>query len=219
MSEKVAGLFGDYLKKGLAVSVQGKSDEQVAAIVEEISPDSIWLNLQGRGFEPAFSQGTEVQIHYWDEGATAYSWVGNVLEVDDSDDQHLCLSVSAEVSIQRRKSYRARARVPFSFTVVEAGDSALVAEGVRESKTENISSGGLLFRDDPALGVGDRLALKLHLSPSQQVETVAWVVRTDRPGRSVRALDRLEVPGPDDGKSKPAAGISEVLLSIKPGCR
>jgi c-di-GMP-binding flagellar brake protein YcgR len=179
MGETVAGNFGDYPKKGLAVSIQGRSGEQGAAIVEEILPDSIWLKLQSHSSDPVFSQGAEVQIHYWDEGATAYSWVGSVLEVDGADDKHLYLSVSEEVNIQRRKSYRTRARVPFSFTVVEAAENDLVAEEIRACETENISSGGLLFRDDPALGVGDRLALKLHLSSSQQVETTAWVVRSE----------------------------------------
>ena len=183
MSETVAGIFGDYLKKGLAVSIQGQSGEQVAAIVEEILPDSIWLKLQSRSSHPVFSQSAEVQIHYWDEGATIYSWVGNVLEIDGADDKHLCLSVSEEVNIQRRKSYRARVRVPFSFTVVETAEKELVTQEVRECETKNISSGALLFRDDPALEVGDRLALKLHLSSSQQVETTAWMVRSEPTGQ------------------------------------
>ena len=85
MSPTVAGIFGDYLKEGLAVAVQRRSDEQVAAIVEDISVDSIRLKLQSRSSEPSFTQRDEVRISYWDEGSTIYSWVGSVLEVHPKD--------------------------------------------------------------------------------------------------------------------------------------
>ncbi|MEE8348383.1 MAG: hypothetical protein V3R94_02360 [Acidobacteriota bacterium] len=78
MTETVLGVFGDYLKKGLAVSIQKSSDAQIAAIVERISPDSIWLRLRSRSIEPVFTEGDEIQINYWDEGATIYNWGGTV---------------------------------------------------------------------------------------------------------------------------------------------
>ncbi len=183
MSETVVGILGDYLKPGSAVSVQGQSGEQVAAIVKEISWDSVWLKLQSRGSEPAFRQSDEVQINYWDEGATIYSWVGSVLEINGTDDKRLCLAVSEKVNIIRRKSFRTRARVPFSFTIIDATRSNLVGERVRDGETENISAGGLLFQGDLALEVGDRLALTLHLSSSQQVEAAGWVVRSEPVGQ------------------------------------
>lgn len=183
MSETVVGILGDYLKPGSAVSVQGQSGEQVAAIVKEISWDSVWLKLQSRGSEPAFRQSDEVQINYWDEGATIYSWVGSVLEINETDDKRLCLAVSEKVNIIRRKSFRTRARVPFSFTIIDATRRNLVGERVRDGETENISAGGLLFQSDLALEVGDRLALTLHLSSSQQVEAAGWVVRSEPVGQ------------------------------------
>ena len=187
MSPTVAGIFGDYLKEGLAVAVQRRSDEQVAAIVEDISVDSIRLKLQSRSSEPSFTQRDEVRISYWDEGSTIYSWVGSVLEVHGADHKSVNLSVSKEVQIQRRKSYRARVRTPFSFIVIDADQSDLIGERVR-SETENISAGGLLFRSDSTLVVGDRLALTLHLSSSQQVEAAAWVVRSEPVGREEPSL-------------------------------
>ena len=183
MSETVVGILGDYLKPGSPVSVQGQSGEQVAAIVKEISWDSVWLKLQSRGSEPAFRQSDEVQINYWDEGATIYSWVGNVLEFNGADDKRLCLAVSEKVNIIRRKSFRTRARVPFSCTIIDATRRNLVGERVRDGETENISAGGLLFQGDLALEVGDRLALTLHLSSSQQVEAAGWVVRSEPVGQ------------------------------------
>jgi hypothetical protein len=144
MSETVTGVFGDYLKTGLAVSVQGRPGEQVAAIVEKLSLDSIWLKLPSRSSDPAFTQGDKIQINYWDEGATIYSSVASVLEIDGANPKRLGLSVSEEVQIQRRKSYRARARVPFSFTVIEAAASDLVGDRIMKSLTENITTGGLL---------------------------------------------------------------------------
>jgi hypothetical protein len=183
MNETVAGIFGDYLKTGLAVSVQESSNEQIAAIVEKISSDSVWLRLQNRSSDPAFTQNDEVQINYWDEGATVYSWVGSVLSLSDTGNKLLCVSVSQEVDIRRRKSYRTRARVPFSFTVVDAAQSDLVGERVRESETVNVSAGGLLFQSDLALAVGDRLGLTIHLPSSQQVEAAGWVVRSEPDGQ------------------------------------
>jgi c-di-GMP-binding flagellar brake protein YcgR len=212
MSETVTGVVGDYLKKGLAVSVQGRSGEQVAAIVEKISPDSIWLKLQSRSSDPAFTQEDKVQINYWDEGATIYSWVASVLEIDVATPKPLGLSVSKEIQIQRRKSYRARARVPFSFTVIEAATSDLVGDRIRKNVTENITAGGLLFRDDLALEVGDRLALPLHLPSSQPVEAAAWVVRSGWSGKTLFALDRPEIPCTTNTKTNRPAGFSEILL-------
>ena len=45
MSEQVAGSLDLYLKIGLAVSVQWKSEEEVAAIVVSISPGELGLKL------------------------------------------------------------------------------------------------------------------------------------------------------------------------------
>ena len=191
MSETVAGIFGDYLRKGLAVSVVGESNEQVAAVVEEISSNSIWLSLRSRSSDPGFKPNDEVQINYWDEGATIYSWAGSILEVDSTNTQRICLSVEEEVTVRRRKSFRARAKVPFSFTVIEAAEGDLAGESVRESETVNISAGGLLFRGNLPLSVGDRLALTLHLSPSQQVEAAAWVVRAEPTSQEESSVRRI----------------------------
>lgn len=179
MSETVIGNLGDYLKMGVAVSIQGQSEEpQLAATVETISSDTVWLQLSRPTSQPAFKMGDQVQLKYWDEGAIVYGWKGEVIEIAGTENERLALSIGREVTIQRRKSYRVRARIPLSFTVIDAAEAYLVGEKVTNSETDNISVGGLLFKSNLLLKVGDRLALNVHFSPSQQVNAAGWVVRS-----------------------------------------
>ncbi|MDA2930696.1 PilZ domain-containing protein [Acidobacteria bacterium AH-259-O06] len=81
--------------------------------------------------------------------------------------------------MQRRKSYRVRVPVPFSFTVIDAGETELIGKQVPDSKTRNLSVGGLAFETTLPLKVGDKLEMNLQLSLSQRVNAVGWVVRSE----------------------------------------
>ncbi len=180
MSEEGIGSVGHYLKPGLAVSIQEESGEALAATVETLSPRSISLKLSRPTPEPSFQSGDRVWMKYWDEGATVYRWEARVAEIQGPENQKVVLSISGkEVLVQRRKSYRARVQIPCSITVVDAVDTKLIGAKALECTTKNVSVAGLAFDTDLPLKVGDKLALRLDLDPSQQVNAVGWVVRCE----------------------------------------
>ncbi len=180
MSEEGTGSVGHYLKPGLAVSIQEESGEALAATVETLSPRSISLKLSRPTAEPSFQNGDRVWMKYWDEGATVYRWETRVTEVQGPENQKVILSLSGkDVLVQRRKSYRARLQIPFSLTVIDALNTELIGAKALECTTQDVSVAGLAFDTDTPLKVGDKLALNLALDPSQQVNAVGWVVRSE----------------------------------------
>ena len=60
MSEQVAGGLDLYLKIGLAVSVQGRSEEEKAATVVSISPGKLELELSTPPSQVPFQEGEKV---------------------------------------------------------------------------------------------------------------------------------------------------------------
>lgn len=199
MSEQVAGSLDLYLKIGLAVSVQGKSEEEVAATVVSISPGGLELQLSTPPSEPPFQEGEKVSVKYWDTQAVIYYWDAKVARISGSDNQHAIISISGDVVVQRRKSHRVRSAVPFSFTVIEAAEPQLTGQKVQDSATHDISVGGLAFETPLPLQVGDKLEIHLDLSPSQRVNVVGWVVRSE----SVR------------GKGKDLRSVALMFLQLR----
>ena len=180
MNKESTGSVGHYLKPGLAVSIQGESGEALAAIIENLSPKSISLKLARPTPEPSFPSGDRVWMKYWDEGATVYRWEARVAEIQGPENQTVVLSItSKEVLVQRRKSYRVRLQITFSLTVIDAVETELIGTKTLKCTTKNVSVAGLAFDTDLPLKVGDKLALRLDLDPSQQVNAVGWVVRSE----------------------------------------
>ncbi len=180
MSEEGTGSVGHYLKAGLAVSIQEESGEALAATIENLSPMSISLKLARPTLEPSFQSGDRVWMKYWDEGATVYRWEARVAEIQGPENQTVVLSItSKEVLVQRRKSYRVRLQISFSLTVIDAVETELIGTKTIKCTTKNVSVAGLAFDTDLPLNVGDKLALRLELDPSQQVNAVGWVVRSE----------------------------------------
>jgi len=180
MSEEGIGSVGNYLKPGLAVSLQEESGEPLAATIEALSPRSISLKFARPTPEPSFQSGDRVWMKYWDEGATVYRWETRVAEIQGPENQKVVLSISnKEVLVQRRKSYRIRLQIPFSLTVVDAVETKLIGAKAPECTTKDVSVSGLAFDTDLSLKVGDKLALCLNLDPSLQVNAVGWVVRSE----------------------------------------
>ncbi len=179
MSEQVAGGLDLYLKIGLAVSIQGRSEEEKAATVISILPGELELELSTPPSQVPFQEGEKVGIKYWDARAVLYYWEAKVVHISRPDSRHVTISISGDVVVQRRKSYRIHSAVPFSFTVIEAVDTQLIDQGVGNSTTHNISVEGLAFETPLPLQVEDKLEIHLHLSSSQTVNVVGWVVRSE----------------------------------------
>ena len=179
MSEQVAGSLDLYLKIGLAVSVQWKSEEEVAAIVVSISPGELGLELSNPPSQLHCQEGEEVGIKYWDTQAILYYWDAEIVQISSPDNRHLTISISGDVVVQRRKAYRVHSAVPFSFTIIEAAEPQLINQKIRDATTDDISVGGLAFETPVPLQVEDRLEIHLHLSSSQRVNVVGWVVRSE----------------------------------------
>jgi len=179
MSEQVAGGLDLYLKIGLSVSVQGKSEEEVAATVVSISPGELELELSTPPSQLPVQEGEKVGVKYWNTQAVLYYWDAVVVQISRSDHRHLTISISGDVVLQRRKSHRIQSAVPFSFTVIEAAESQLIDQKVRDSTTHDISVGGLAFETPLPLQVEDKLEIHLHLPSSQRVNVVGWVVRSE----------------------------------------
>lgn len=172
--------LGRYPREGSAISIQGESKKTLAATVVTSSPAEIWLELARPTSQDLFQEGEKVRIKYWDEGAVAYYWDAEVINITPSGRRHVAISIHDKgVTVQRRKSPRVSVRIPFWFTVIDAADSKLIGEKVTEVETENISVSGLLFKSPILLQAGDKLEIHLQCPPAQQLNAVGWVVRSN----------------------------------------
>ncbi len=163
---------------GRAVSItQMDSLAERVAIVTTISSQETWLKLS-RPTPLLFKESDPVRMKHWKAG-DAYYWGEQVLELSGSPTEEMAISRNLEkVTIERRGSLRVHSQIPLSFSVINAAQSQLVTENIFNSQTQNISDGGLAFRTDLPLEVGDELQVSLDLISSQLVSTGAWVVRS-----------------------------------------
>ena len=181
-----------YLTVGLKLSIAPllKPSAELAATVTEISSEQIGLELLRCTSERSFGKGDRVRIKYWEEAV--YYFDSEILTVSGPANERVLISRPREgISVQRRKAARVRVPIPFSFTVINAAKTQLVGEKVPQSKTQNISVGGLKFETTLPLTLGDRLEMNLRLPPSQLVNAVGWVVRSEpveRNGKSLNAV-------------------------------
>ncbi len=113
MSEQGAGSLDLYLKIGMAVSVQAKSEEEVAATVVSIFPGELELALSNPPAPLPLQEGEKVGIKYWDTQAIMYYWDAEVAKISRPDNRHLTISIGGDVVVQRRKSYRVHSAVTF----------------------------------------------------------------------------------------------------------
>ena len=178
-----------YLRVGLKLSIAPllKPSAELAATVTQISPDQIDFELLRSTSERSFREGDRVRVKYWEEAV--YYFDSQILAVSGSADEQIAVSRPSEgISVQRRKAVRVRVPIPFSFTVISAAKAELVGETVPDCQTQNISLGGLKFETNLPLALGDRLEIDLHLTPSQSVNAVGWVVRSEAIERDGNAL-------------------------------
>ena len=180
MSNQNAEGLDQVLQIGLAVSVEGCSQEEFAASVATSCSDEIWLQLSRPCLQPPFQKGERVRIKYWDEGAIVYCWDADVIQIAGAGHQHLAIAMRGKgITIQRRRYYRVNYAIPFSFSVIDAAEANLIGEKFSEAKTNNISVAGLRFETSLGLKAGDKLEMNLRLPSSQSVKAVGWVVRAE----------------------------------------
>jgi hypothetical protein len=167
-------------KRGMAVLIEGTS-EGIAAKVLTTSSGQLGLELVRPAQEP-FQVGDAVRIVYWEKGPVVCRWNGKIINVGGPQDRHLILSI-LDQTVEYRTFPRFEAAIPFTFTVVDSANATL--NGVSAAgETQNIGVGGLLFDARHPLAVGDKLALTLKLSASQQADTLGWVVRSTKVKRT-----------------------------------
>ena len=195
-----------YLRVGLKLSIAPllKPSAEMVATVTQISPHQIDFELLRSTSERSFRQGDRVRVKYWEEAV--YYFDSEILTVSGAANEQVAVSRPSEgISVQRRKAARVRVTIPFSFTVISAAKTELVGETVSDSQTQNIGVGGLKFETDLPLALGDRLEMNLHLTPSQFVNAVGWVVRSEEvelDGKSLHAvaMEFLQVEAGDQNR-------------------
>ncbi len=179
---------GAYPQAGLAVSIHVKSKGEIPAAVTQSSPDEVCLELARPTSQDRFQEGEEVRIKYWDEGAIAYFWEAEILKA--SKRNIVAALLGQGVTVQRRQSYRVRTQVRLACTVIDAAERYLFGEEF-SCKTKDISVGGLAFETHLPLDAGDRLAVRIHFSLSNQIDVVGWIVRAtpiERHGEVIYSL-------------------------------
>jgi len=180
MSNQNADGLDQSLKIGLAVSIQGSSQEEFAASVATSCSDELWLELSRPCLELPFERGERVRIKYWNEGSIVYCWDADVIQIAGAGHQHVAIAMRGNgITIQRRRFYRVDSVIPFSFSVIDAAETHLIGEKFSKAKTQNISVAGLRFETSLGLRAGDKLEMNLRLPASQVVKAVGWVVRTE----------------------------------------
>ncbi len=181
---------GAYPRTGSAVSIHVKSKGEVPAMVTQSSPDEVCLELARPVWPLPFRKGSKVRIKYWDEGAIAYFWEAKILKASKQ-----CVVAKLQgggITVQRRQSYRVRTEVRLACTVIDAADRYLVGEEFK-CKTKDISVGGLAFETYLPLDAGDRLAVRIHFSPNNQIVVVGWILRATPIERDGEVINTVAV--------------------------
>ena len=165
---------GAYPRTGSAISIHVKSKGEVPATVTQSSPNEVCLELARPIWPLPFRKGSQVRIKYWDEGAIAYFWEAKILKAAKR--SVVAKLLGGGITVQRRLSYRVRTQIRLACTVIDAADRYLVGEEFN-CKTKDLSVGGLAFETHLPLDEGDRLAVRIHFSPTNQIDVVGWILR------------------------------------------
>ena len=163
-----------YPRTGSVISIHVKSKGEIPATVTESSPDEVCLELARPTSQDLLQEGEGVRIKYWDEEAIAYFWEAEILKA--SKRSVVAKLLDGGITVQRRLSYRVHTQIRLACTVIDAAERNLVGEEF-SCKTKNLSVGGLAFETHLPLDAGDRLAMRIHFSPSHQIDVVGWIVR------------------------------------------
>ncbi len=180
----------DCLKTGCALSIRsitGESEGQIAAAVTKIFREEVWLKLA----EPPpahFKPGEKVKIQFGD-GETVFFSETEIVKSSPTEAQYVAISIPEKSqALKKRAIPRIQSEVPVSVSVLSATDDGLVSAAPFDSKTHDISTAGLRFDTTLPLKKGDELALKLMLSPEQEITVNAKVMGTKKVKRSGEAV-------------------------------
>ena len=185
LSERAMCGPDDLFRTGSALSLRSlreeKQPQKQVASVHKIFEDEIWLHLTEASGQ-AYQSAEAVRIHYWDHEGAFYS--DTTVKAVASDSRFLAISIPKEAKpLQRRGAPRVLAKLPLEFSRFKSPDSKEVLGESFRSQSEDISTGGVRFilkSADKAPGQGDKLRIKLTLSPTERV-TVTSKVITLRP--------------------------------------
>ena len=159
-------------------------------MVTQGSPNEVCLELARPVWPLPFRKGSQVRIKYWDEGAIAYFWEAKILKA--SKRNVVAKLLGGGITVQRRQSYRVHTQVRLACTIIDAADRYLVGEEFR-CKTKDISVGGLAFETYLPLDAGDRLAMRIHFSPANQIDVVGWILRATPIERDGEVINTVAV--------------------------
>ncbi len=179
---------GDYPRTGSVISIHVKSKGEIPATVTQSSPDEVCLELAKPVWPLPFRKGSQVRIKYWDEAAIAYFWEAKILKA--SKRSVVAKLLGGGVTVQRRLSYRVRRQIRLACTVIDATERNLVGEEFK-CQTKDISVGGLAFETHLPLDAGDRLAVRIHFSATNQIDVVGWILRatpSDQNGQVINSV-------------------------------
>jgi c-di-GMP-binding flagellar brake protein YcgR len=180
MSEPNLAHSSNYPRIDWAISIALiKSITERVATVTQSTSNETWVELSRPTLPPVFKEGERVRIKHWDKGSIYY-WVGEVRKVIGPESQNMAISIDGEgVTLGRRKSFRLRTEIPFSFIVTQAAQKGIVSQEPCDSMIRNISEGGIAFDTNLSLKVGDELKVDVCLPGPTQMSTEGWIVRSE----------------------------------------
>ena len=179
VTEKTAKEFIHRLEIGFPVKVEHPEDERDATVTD-IDESTLGVQLSAAKTGVPFEAGEKVRLKYWDPQGI-YFCHAEVSRVYGPGNLKVELSiVSRPVAMQRRRTSRLRSKISFSFEVIEAVHRGLATGEVFQADTLDLSGNGLSFETTTPLKAMDLLKLNLQLSESQQVSTLATVVKAEK---------------------------------------
>ncbi len=179
VAEKMAKEFIHRLEIGFPVKVEHPNYERDATVTD-IAESSLAVQLSAAKAGLSFKAGEKVRLKYWDPQGI-YFCHAEVSRVYGPGNLKVDLSiVSRPVAMQRRRTSRLRSKISFSFEVIEAVHRGLTMGTVFQADTLDLSGNGLSFETTTHLKAMDLLKLELQLSESEQVSTLATVVKSEK---------------------------------------
>ncbi|MFB3068434.1 MAG: PilZ domain-containing protein, partial [Acidobacteriota bacterium] len=172
----------DGLRIGTALSVQsieGETERQAAAVLRIFS-EEIWLQFSQPFDHPLFQQGEKVRIQYGNGSAYVFSDT-EIVKIVPADNQYVAISIPEKAqALKRRAIPRIQSKVPISVSVLSSANGEVTSGTAFDSKTHDISTGGLRFDTTLPLEKGDELQLKLQLATSLEITLTAKVMGSKR---------------------------------------
>lgn len=201
ISQRVSGGPNGIFTIELVVTLQRASEDRFVASVRKIFDHELWLKLENSSDIAPLEQGEPVQIQYYD-ATGAFCADSKVIKTSPTDPRYVALAMPQEAStIQRRAAPRVRSVIPVSISLFVSPESDEISEEVFNARSHDISTGGIRLETEAQLTKGDKLQLRLSLSESTSVITLAKVM----------AAQQAEV----QGKTMTSAGLQFIEMQLE----